>query len=98
MVLFKNLNYKTKTLVFSAIFSLVVLFISVLLIVFGARSSFNQQTDSSLIQMAQLKTSQFEADLNSQIALVTQLTKSPSVIAYMEQPPDRSLCDGDKRI
>ena len=91
MVLFKNLNYKTKTLVFSAIFSLVVLFISVLLIVFGARSSFNQQTDSSLIQMAQLKTSQFEADLNSQIALVTQLTKSPSVIAYMEQPSDRSL-------
>ena len=91
MVLFKNTNYKVKTLLFSSLFLLAVLLISVLLMVFGSRTSFNQATDSLLLQTGEIKTLQFEADLNSQIALVTQMTKSPAIIAYMENPSDRDV-------
>ncbi|WP_407427262.1 methyl-accepting chemotaxis protein [Treponema sp.] len=90
-MILKNINYKLKTLIFSALFLTCILLISLLLITIGSRKVFNQTTDSKLIQLGNIKTLQFESDLKSQLALVIQMAKSPTIVSYMENPSDKEL-------
>ena len=90
MVFFKKLTYTTKTKVFSLSFAGAVLLISILLITFGSRSVFNSEADAYLSDTAELKTLRFEADLGSQLSLVTQMARSPVIVRYMKNPSSSS--------
>ncbi|MBQ0052641.1 MAG: hypothetical protein KBT11_11365 [Treponema sp.] len=89
--LFKNVAYAKRSHIFSSIITVVVLLIAVVTLVFGSRSVFDHQTRTQLINVAELKTLAFESELNSQIALVKQLTKSPIIINYMKNPGSSEL-------
>ncbi len=91
MEILKNTTYKVKTLFFSAVFLGTVILISVFLVTFGARANFKAQTGKLLMQTAELKALNFESGLGSEIALCIQMTKSPSVIEYMQNPASNEL-------
>lgn len=90
MLDFEKLTYKTKAWLFSAVFSALVVIVSVCLIVFGSRRVFNGQTDSYLLTASDLKALRFESELGKQLVLVTQMVKSPAIIEYMENPQDQA--------
>lgn len=89
MSLLKNLSYRTKTILFSGAFALLVLIVSICLIVFGSRRVFNSEADSYLLNTAELKALRFESELGGQLSLVKQMTKSPAIISYMKDPNNK---------
>lgn len=85
-----NRTLKEKTLLFSLVFFVAVVFIALFMVITGSRRVFNTDTSEKLEQLAEKKTLEFESDLNSQIALVLQLAKSPAFCRYMKNPSDAS--------
>ena len=82
---------KEKTLLFSLSFFVAVALIALFMVIFGSRSAFREQASARLEQLSERKTLEFESNLNSQIALVLQMTKSPIFRRYIENPSDRAL-------
>ncbi len=64
-----------------------------MLVVFGSRRSFDQAEGRQLSQLAKTKVLTFESDLNSQIALVLQMTRSPAVKRYMTTPAAQGMLE-----
>ena len=85
-----NRTLKEKTLLFSLVFFVAVVFIALFMVITGSRRVFDTDTSEKLKQLAEKKTLEFESDLNSQIALVLQLAKSPAFCRYMQNPSDAS--------
>ncbi|MBQ9239666.1 MAG: methyl-accepting chemotaxis protein [Treponema sp.] len=52
---------------------------------------FRTQTDMLLEQIAATETLRFSSDLNNQIVLVLQMTKSPAIRAYLANPADATV-------
>ncbi len=92
-----NRTLKQKTLLFSLLFFIVVLILTLFMVLFGSRSAFNAETQARLVQLSEKKALEFESDLNSQIALVLQMTKSPIFRAFIANPNDSELYAEAKR-
>ncbi len=90
MKFIKNRTLKTQSLLFSFPFFSMVLFLALGIIFFGARRNFNNQADILLSQLCKMKILDFEGKLNSEIALVLQMCKSPVIRSYMENPDTSS--------
>lgn len=53
--------------------------------IFG-KSSFQKNASKTLLHAAELKTLEFQSSLNSQLTLVRQMIRSPSISQYLENP------------
>lgn len=60
---------------------------------FGTRLAFSVSAKSSLAREAQLQILRFESQLNSEIKLVLQMTKSPAIVKFLEYPDDESVAE-----
>ncbi|WP_191013924.1 methyl-accepting chemotaxis protein [Treponema zioleckii] len=89
----KNRPLKTQSLIFSFSFLGMVLLIACGIIFFGARRNFNKQANVTLSQLCKMKILDFEGNLNSEIALVLQMCKSPIIRSYMENPDSLDVAD-----
>ncbi len=90
-MIFNTKTYKTQTKIFSISVLIFVLAASALLILFGSRSSFNKTVGNELEQLATMKKLDFEGKLNSQIALVLQMAKSPVFKRFIEEAENESF-------
>ncbi|BDC95339.1 methyl-accepting chemotaxis protein [Treponema saccharophilum] len=97
MEFFRKKSYRSQILFFSAAFIIATAVVAVMIVVLGSRHSFNQSTCARLAQLVQMKSLEFESGLNSQIALVMQMTKSPAVLDFMVHPYDDRIRDGAVR-
>lgn len=52
------------------------------------KSSFQKSASKTLLHAAELKTLSFQSSLNSQLTLVRQMIRSPSISQYLENPQD----------
>lgn len=69
-----------------------VIVIAVAVIVwFSGRAAFRRNASKTLLHAVELKTIEFEANLNSQLTLVRQLIRSPSISNYFENPYDEEF-------
>lgn len=57
------------------------------------KSSFQKNSSKTLRHAAELKTLEFQSSLNSQLTLVRQMIRSPSISQYLENPDD----DGQRK-
>lgn len=73
------------------IVALVFLVLMVLVTAAVTRFRFRKDAQESLSHYAQLETLQFTSSLNAQLGLVVQMIKTPSIVAYMENPDDPQL-------
>ena len=89
----RNRTLKEKTVLFSLSFFAAVVLIAAFMTVIGTRRVFDMQTAEKLEQLAGKKTLEFEGGLQSQIALVLQMTKSPAFRRYMEHPSDAAAAE-----
>ena len=89
-------SLKEKTLLFSLLFFAIVALIALFMVLFGSRSAFNTETQVRLEQLSEKKALEFESDLNAQIALVLQMTKSPVFRRFIENPKDKELYESAK--
>jgi len=90
---FNKKTYKKQAKLFSISFFIFIFVFSILLILFGSKRSFDKTVGRELEQLTEMKRLSFEGDLNSQIAIVLQMTKSPTFKAYLEEPDDPLLLD-----
>ena len=97
MEFFRKKSYRSQILFFSAAFIIATAVVAVMIVALGSRHSFNQSTCARLAQLVQMKSLEFESGLNSQIALVMQMTKSPAVLDFMVHPYDDRIRDGAVR-
>ena len=89
-------SLKEKTLLFSLLFFVIVAVIAFFMVLFGSRSAFNTENQVRLEQLSEKKALEFESDLNAQIALVLQMTKSPVFRRFIENPKDKELYESAK--
>ncbi|MCR4742633.1 MAG: methyl-accepting chemotaxis protein [Treponema sp.] len=55
-------------------------------VVFTSKISFRKQAKQILAHAAELKTLEFQSNLNGQLTLVKQMIRSPAIISYLENP------------
>lgn len=84
---------KDRIQFYSVLFMSVVVFAAVFICLFVSKISNKKKNQAELIQTASQKNLEFQADLNSQIILALQMSKSPSVIEYCLNPEDDDLFD-----
>lgn len=57
----------------------------------SSKYSFQKNASKTLKHSAELKTLEFESKLNSELALVRQMARSPSICQYLEHPDNEEL-------
>ncbi len=80
-----------NSFIFAACFLFLVTVFAIFASCILSFASFKKQAQAYLQQSAQKKQLEFQASLNSQIVLVLQLTKSPSIKEYMKNPSNKNL-------
>ena len=69
----------------------VVLVISAFIVAKSSRYNFEKSSHKELSQLAKNMKLQFEIGLNEQMVLAKQLSKSPLIIRYFDDPSDEEL-------
>lgn len=64
---------------------------SVIIIIFGARYSFEKSAKDELSEIANTKKLEFKVGFKDQLALGIQMSKSPLIVSYMENPFNEDL-------
>lgn len=83
------MSAQKKTVVVAGI-AAIIMTVAFIVLSVGKRS-FEKTASKSLLHAAELKTLTFESSLNSQLTLVRQMIRSPSICQYLENPYNEEL-------
>lgn len=81
------MNSKRLKVLFACILGVIALTVTF----FGTRLAFSLSAKESLAREAQLQILRFESQLNAEIKLVLQMTKSPVIVKFLQNPDDESV-------
>ncbi len=87
----KAVDVRTRLIAFATTISFVVLLLCIIFISVSARRSFERSAQEELAQAQHNMSLSFAVSLNEQKALVLQMAKSSTIIAYMESPADKAM-------
>jgi len=79
---------KVPLIILLACVTIVIVFVLVNL---NAKRSFVHLEDTTMRRHVEIKTLEFNSSMNSQLVLVRQMMKSPSIIEYMQNPDDPEI-------
>lgn len=84
----KKNNSKVALVILGAIAVLAVVFFFVNI---QAKRSFVRTEDTQMKRHVEIKTLEFNASMNSQLVLVRQMMKSPSIVEFMQHPDNEEI-------
>jgi len=82
--------FKRRKLLTGVIAVLVFIFFDLCIVDVLARRSFRSDVNKQMNLHAQLRTLEFDANMNEQLTLVRQMVKTPSIVKYLANPKDEA--------
>jgi len=84
----KKKNSKVIYVVFGTIAAIVIALVFVNI---QAKRNFIRTENTLMERHVEIKTLEFNASMNSQLVLVRQMMKSPSIVEFMQNPDDEEI-------